>query len=298
VSVQFPYRAVICGEEHIVKGWRGRKLLTDKGSFSVRHFYGDWPIQNHRLFEVATVQSDRKGGWLVNGRPLSLLKSLPFGLRLTGIPSDETLRVNKDKICAAAWFQVANLPNVTELLDGLEDFWKQASQPSDDATSPSERLALSVINLFDWKAVAGAWSKPVWLTECRHAPQTLPVSPQQKQLARVVTELSETKAQLRKVEATASDTLKEALLKWMRFDPPRMSVPTKAKIEKAVRLYSTDPDKRSLAKIAAEFGVSRKTVSGWLHKFQEETGFPVITHRRHESVREHLKAHPMQDEED
>ena len=24
-----PYRAVICGEEHIVKGWRGGNLITD-----------------------------------------------------------------------------------------------------------------------------------------------------------------------------------------------------------------------------------------------------------------------------
>jgi len=72
MSVKFPYRAVICGEEHIVRGWRGRKLITDKGSFFVGHIYGDWQIQTARIFEVALIQSDGNGGWLLNGKALSL----------------------------------------------------------------------------------------------------------------------------------------------------------------------------------------------------------------------------------
>jgi hypothetical protein len=36
MSVNYPYRAVICGEEYIVKGWRNGNLLTDKGEFIFR----------------------------------------------------------------------------------------------------------------------------------------------------------------------------------------------------------------------------------------------------------------------
>ncbi len=75
----------------------------------------------------------------------------------------------------------------------------------------------------------------------------------------------------------------------MRFDPPRMSADTKARIEKAVKLYITNPEKRSLKKIADEFGVSRKTVSVWFKQFTAETGYPVVTHRHHISVREQSK---------
>jgi hypothetical protein len=68
-----------------------------------------------------------------------------------------------------------------------------------------------------------------------------------------------------------------------------MSADTKARISKAVQMYSTDPEKRSLAKIAAEFRVSRKTVSEWLAKFKAETGYSVVTYNRHVSVKEQLK---------
>jgi hypothetical protein len=96
---------------------------------------------------------------------------------------------------------------------------------------------------------ATAWGRPIWLTEFRHAAQKIPISPHQKQIARVTTELHETKAQLRIVEATANDTLKEAVSKWMRFEPLGMNANTKARIEKAVKMYLTDPDKRSLKKL-------------------------------------------------
>jgi AraC-like DNA-binding protein len=305
MSVKFPYRAVICGEEHIVKGWRGRKIITDKGSFFVGHIYGDWQIQSHRLFEVALLESDEKGGWLLNGKEFSSLNSLPMGLRLSSLPSDENLRVYKDRICAVAWLdKTGDAARVTELLDEIISFWRMALLPSiksDEEPSLAKifgQLGYSLHMLSKCKELLAAWSNPVWLSEFRHAAQKIPISPQQKQLAEVATELHKTKEQLRKSQAAASDNLKEALSKWMRFDPPRMSADTKARIEKAVKMYLTDPDKHSLKKIADEFNVSRTTVSKWFSKFANETGYKVVTHQRHESVSDHLKADSVQDEEE
>ena len=119
-----------------------------------------------------------------------------------------------------------------------------------------------------------------------------------KKFARADSELQAARAQLRKAKVAAGDTLKEALSKWMKFDSPSRSADTSARIEKAVKMYVTDPEKRSLAKVAAEFGVSRKTVSGWFKIFTKETGFPVVTHHRHESVREHLQTDSKQEEEE
>jgi hypothetical protein len=76
MSFQFPYRAIICGEEHILKGWRGRKLITDKGIYLVNHIYSNWQIENHRLLEIAMIRFDGNDGWLVNDKPLSLLEKL------------------------------------------------------------------------------------------------------------------------------------------------------------------------------------------------------------------------------
>jgi hypothetical protein len=305
MSVRFPYRAVICGEEHIVTRWQGRKLLTNKGSFLVRHIYGDWKIQSHRFLEVALIQSDGNGGWLLNGKALALLESMPMGQRLMDISSDENLRVYKDKICAVAWLDKAgNWTKVTELLDDIINFWDKASLPpveSDEEPSMAKLLNTfthSIYNLSKYRELFAAWSKPVWLTEFRHAAQKIPISLQQKRLAEVATELHETKAKLRKTEAAAQDTLKEALSKWMGFDPPRMSAGTKARIEKAVKLYVTEPEKRSLKKISEVFGVSRKTVSVWFKQFTAETGYPVVSHHRHISVREQSKLDSEQAEEE
>lgn len=298
MSVHFPYRAVICGEEHIVQRWRGRELLTDKGSFLVGHIYGDWQIQAHRILEVAMMQSDGMGGWLVNGKNLSSIKSLPAGTRLTHIPDDENLRVYRNKICAVAWLQTQNSENVTELLDLVLEFWKLASQPADDSKrgkddwqSSLHDVSHAFLELSNYQRVFHAqWSRPVWLTEFRRAGQKNPLSPEEKKLAKATAELEEKNAQLRKAESAARDNLQEALSKWMRFDPPRMSADTKARIEKAVKMYVTDPERRSLAKIAAEFHVSRKTVSVWFAQFRKETGFRVVMFQRHESVRERMEA--------
>ena len=304
MNVQYPYRAVICGEEHFVQGWRGRELLTDKGSFFVGHIYGNWQIQNCRIFEVAMLQSDGKGGWLVNGKSFSLIKSLPMGARMGDIPNDENLRVYKEKICAVAWFQTQNSSSVTELLDLILKFWKLTPQPSDgdkyknkDWQGLLTDFTVAFHELSTYQRVFAAWGGPAWLTEFRPTGQKIPLSPERKELAKVTAELGDTKAQLRKAEYAANDTLKEALSEWMRFDPPRMSADTKARIEKAVKLYVTDPEKRSLAKIAAEFRVSRKTVSVWFEKFRKETGFQVVLFRGHESVKEHWEADSKQEGE-
>jgi hypothetical protein len=288
-----------------VKGWRGRKLITDKGIFYVGHIYGDWQIQPHRLFEVALLESDGKGGWLVNGKVLSSINSLPMGTRLSDIPSNETLRVYKNKIRAVAWLdKTGNSENVTELLDEVINFWHATSVPpikSDEEPSFAKilgQLSYSLHMLSKCKELLVAWSKPVWLTEFRYAAQKIPISPQQKQLANAVTELNATKEQLRKSQTAANDNLKEALSKWMRFDPPGMSADTKARIEKAVKLYVTEPEMRSLKKIAAEFSVSRKTVSLWLKQFTAETGYPVVTHHRHISVKEQTQTDKEPDEAD
>jgi hypothetical protein len=304
-NFQLPYRAIICGEEHIVNGWQGRKLVTKKGRYFVGHIYGNWQIENHRILEVALIQSDGKGGWLVNGKPLSFLDSLPMSERLLAIPGDENLRVYKDKICAVAWFDLAgNSAKVTDLLDEVIKFWNRASLPpikSDEEPSVAKlfyTLTHSLHNISNYRELCATWSKPVWLTEFRHAAQKIPISSQQKQIVSISTELLDTKAQLSKAKAIANGNLKEALSKWMRFDPPRMSADTKARIEKAVKLYLTDPEKRSLKKIGDEFGVSRKTVSVWFKQFAAETGYPVVTHRHHISVREQSKLDLEQAEEE
>jgi hypothetical protein len=196
MSVKFPYRAVICGEEHIVKGWRGRKLITDKGSFFVGHIYGDWQIQTVRLLEVGLIQSDGNGGWLINGKAFSLLNPLPMGTRLSDIPSDENLRVYKNIIHAVAWFdKTGNSAKVTELLDEIIRFWHTASLPpieSDEEPSLAKVLghfSHSLLIITKFRELFAAWSKPVWLAEFRHAAQKIPISPQQKQLASVANEL-------------------------------------------------------------------------------------------------------------
>lgn len=286
---QYPYRAVILGEEYIVKSWRGRKLVTDKGTFTVRHLHGDWQIQTARLLEVASVQFTESGKWLLNGKDFELLNSLPMGIRL-GIENDEMLRVHRGKICAVAWIQLKDTDNLTSLLDKILAFWKSASQPAKQDHSIAFHLGEIGKTFFSQSLLQHAWSKPIWLTEFRHNATSVPISSQQKQLAKIAGELHETKSQLQKANAAANNNLKEALSMWMGFDPPRMSADTKARIEKAVKIYTTDPQKRSLSKIAKDFGVSPKTVSLWFKSFTEETGFKVVTHQRHESVRSHLKA--------
>jgi Skp family chaperone for outer membrane proteins len=293
MPVQYPYRAVILGKEYIVKGWRGKKLLTNKGSFIVRHIYRDWELENHRLFEVATIGGDGNGGWLVNGKPLSSIEAIPYSERWGDIKGDENLRVFKDQIHAVAWIdKVGNTTGVTEALDLALKFWETANLPvaqKQDEDTLTDVVRAWNISIRSQRIFAPSWSGPIWLGKFRSVEQAIQLSPEQKKLAAITAELEEKTAKLQKAEEVAADTLKEALEKWMKFNPPSMSADTQARIEKAVRLYMTDSQKRSLSKIAAEFKVTPKTVSLWFKAFTKETGFRVVSHKQHVSVKEHLE---------
>jgi len=103
-------------------------------------------------------------------------------------------------------------------------------------------------------------------------------------------DLAATSEQLDKAQKAAGLTLAEALSKWMRLSVPGRKAETVAKIKEAVARYVADPDSRSLAKVAKDFGVSRKTVSIWFKVFTEATGFLVVRHKHHESAKAHLRA--------
>lgn len=172
MNFRYPYRAVICGEEHIVRGWRDKTLFTDLGKFSVEHIYGDWQFQNWRIFEIATVRSDGNGDWLVNGRPLSVLDKISMGVRLLDIPKNEDLRVYKNRVCAAGWIDTGKAPNVTELLDEIAAFWKTAATPlvKSEYDEPHWSQLLGVLSrgfldISKYKELFPTWSKPVWLTK-------------------------------------------------------------------------------------------------------------------------------------
>lgn len=348
------YRAVIFGEEHIVKGWHGENLLTDKGEFVFRRLKSkqvdsEWageipggvpsnhPIQSTTLLEVATLQSDGNGGWLLNGHNLWPLQFLPAGCRLNGITSSEVLRVYKGEIHAVTWVQSISAGSITLQLDTVLADWKTARK-FDQANVKSVIPDSFYLNQF------AGWSKPIWLTEFHqvgaaketwltgiskvldpqpesvsvpdimekginpflHGLKNVPAQPSNANPEKLVQELTKAieanaeqkgKIALDKANALASLNLQEALSKWMRFDPPGMKTDTKARIEKAVKMYLTDNQKRSLAKIAKDFGVSRKTVSTWFASFTKHTGFKVVRHQRHESVADHLKAESNQENE-
>jgi len=169
------YRAVIFGEEHIVKSWHGENLLTDKGEFVFRRLKGkqvdsEWageipggvpsnhPIQSTTLLEVATLQSDGNGGWLLNGHNLWPLQFLPAGCRLNGITSSEVLRVHKGEIHAVAWVQSISAGSITLQLDTVLADWKTARK-FDQANVKSVIPDSFYLNQF------AGWSKPIWLTE-------------------------------------------------------------------------------------------------------------------------------------
>lgn len=180
MSVKYPYRAIICGEEHIVNGWRGENLLTDKGQFIFRRLQGEqvdseWqgevnrmpamiPIQTQTLLEVARIRSDEHGGWLLNGRALSPLQNLPAGFRLNALANSEVLRVYKGEINAVVWVRAISTGNTALQLDTVLADWKrallycQAYQTSAPSEISSLNVLMSGLNLF------AGWSKPIWLT--------------------------------------------------------------------------------------------------------------------------------------
>lgn len=299
MNVQYPYRAVICGEEHIVKGCRVGNLLTDKGEFIFSQFAGGYPLRSARFLEVATLQLNANGEWFINGHNLHSFVGRPDALRLGGITNNEALRVHKAGIRGVAWVQATDDGSITSQLDAMLRFWATAAQPIKVTEKPiNDFLNHLSVTMHSFTLFKG-WSQPIWLTGF-HQVGVVTAEPTREQieLASVAAELKQTKTQLRKIQAAANKTLKEAMSKWMRFDPSGMSADTKARIEKAVKLYLTDPEKHSPSKIAAEFKVSRTSVSKWFTAFTKETGFPVVTHQRHESVADQFEANSGDDVEE
>jgi excisionase family DNA binding protein len=243
MSVQYPYRAVICGEKHIVKGWRGRKLVTDKDTFAVRHIYGDQQIQSRRFFEVATIQADGNGSWLVNGKPLSLLELLPFGERLADIPRDENLRVYEDKICAVAWFDKTGTgTQPTELLDLVLKFWSAASLPvsgqKQENMADVFRAVSAALKLY--RVFAPVWSSPIWLTEFLPAGRKIQQHPKLLGIA---------DAQPQVAKAASGETA---------------PAPIKVVIPKIKESAPSAPECFLSYKDAAEYiGVSERTIKNW-----------------------------------
>jgi hypothetical protein len=172
MSVQYPYRAVICGEEHIVKEWRSGNLITDKGEFICSQLHGGYPLQLTRLLEVAVLKLDESGEWLLNGRNLKSLQSLmPTGSRLYSITDGEVLRVHKVEVHAVAWVQANSAGDITELLDMILDFWKRASLPVKEKKEPEkfsmifQEFAINLQGLTAYTKAFAGWSVPIWLTE-------------------------------------------------------------------------------------------------------------------------------------
>lgn len=150
-----------------MQGWHGGNLLTNKGEFVFGLLRGDDSIYSTRLVEVALVQSDENGEWLLNGHNLRMLQFLSAGNRFSDITSDEDLRVYKGEICAAAWVQANSTWDVTQLLDTILTFWKTASQPVkvEKDSFMYQQLAVGLGNLVSSFTVFKGWGKPIWLTK-------------------------------------------------------------------------------------------------------------------------------------
>lgn len=166
-SIKYPYRAVILGEEHIVKGWSGENLFTDRGQFVFRPFAkngrSNWPPEC-RLLEVATVQPAGMGEWLLNGHRLSVLQFRSSGKRLLGVTQDEDLRIYKQEIRAVAWYLAVSGGSQTAELDIVLDDWRRAE--AKEAIKPDAGQILSRLNSLFFMG----WSPPIWLTGLESVP--------------------------------------------------------------------------------------------------------------------------------
>jgi hypothetical protein len=164
---QYPYRAVICGEEYIVNGWRGSHLLTNKGEFVFSQLFEDNTIYSARILEVSLVRSDGDDEWLINGHNRHLLQSMPAGGRFACITYDENLRVYREQICAAAWIQTNSAVHLTSLLDSLLETWKTVSQPIEvkKFLSPNGQLVRGIGNTISYFTTFKDWGNPIWLTK-------------------------------------------------------------------------------------------------------------------------------------
>jgi hypothetical protein len=174
-GVPTPYRAVILGEDCIVKGWHGENLLTDKGEFVVQRLNNEqvdsesraarprslsrnFPIETVRILEMATIERGESGTWLLNGHPISSLQQLQSGIRLGGIFTSEVLRVYKEEIAGIAWIEVVSAGSVSAELDTVLSDWRAARDQEIRAKTPYSAQP-HFLNLF------AGWSRPVWLTK-------------------------------------------------------------------------------------------------------------------------------------
>jgi hypothetical protein len=152
-----------------VKGWHGGNLVTDKDEFVfTRH--DNYSVPSDRLLEVALLQLDQNGEWLLNGHNLRSLQSmsfLPASSRLHEITRGEILRVHKGEIHAVAWVQTKSDVNVTNLLNTISSFWKRVSQPAKLNANVSilQEIGLHLGESLSYMGIMTGLSQPIWLTE-------------------------------------------------------------------------------------------------------------------------------------
>jgi hypothetical protein len=179
-EVKYPYRAVVCGEEHIIKGWNGDHLQTDRGEYAFQQLQGcdvesEWPGEIGRppvhyrlsattILEVGIFQLDDNGDFLLNGYKLKNLMNLESGSRLNDIMRSEILRVHKQEIHAIAWFQAISFGDKTLQLDSVLADWKTVKREQNVAATIPHKLP----DKFSLSIFAG-WSKPVWLKRFHQA---------------------------------------------------------------------------------------------------------------------------------
>ena len=94
---------------------------------------------------------------------------------------------------------------------------------------------------------------------------------------------------LEKAQIAAALTLIEAIENWNRLELPEIAPRTRAMIMDAVRIYTTKAEMRSIRKIAGEYKVTPQRVSQWFKTFTKATGFPVIIHKRHQKITDHVR---------
>jgi hypothetical protein len=156
--MRYPYRAIICGEEDFVEGWRNGNLVTRRGEFIVRQLYRESPIESARIMEVANLQLDQKGEWLVNGRKLPLSESGRGGVRFAALDDDEDVRVHKEKIRGVVWVHTTESGNITAQLDRARDFWKSSVKPASGFLNETHAMWIELVHNVNAGHFDAAWA--------------------------------------------------------------------------------------------------------------------------------------------
>jgi hypothetical protein len=185
-KLQMPYRAIIFGDGHLVEGWVGDRLTTDKGEFIVQRLRGnlvdsEWcndpkkvkptrRLSSMRLLEVAKVRTHESGELLLNDKWYGKLRFLPgserfLGLELTRSP---VLRSRADDVEALAFFKISSDELRESEIDLVLDDWRSARSsktPSffDFLDSQFSILDLPLFDPLGKRKRFAVWSVPVWL---------------------------------------------------------------------------------------------------------------------------------------